>query len=180
MTYYGPKELAASFRTVRNNTIQIAEEIDEKDYGFQAAPGTRTVAQTLIHIANTSGFPLAIHRDQKRSNFEGFDFMALMGPAMAREQKPHTKAEILDLLKKTGDEYASFLDGLTESVLAETVTQSPGQTPAAKSRMEMIMGTKEHEMHHRGQLMLMFRLLGGVPHMTRAREEMMARMQATR
>ena len=25
MTYYGAKELARSFRTVRNNTIQIAE-----------------------------------------------------------------------------------------------------------------------------------------------------------
>ena len=53
MTYYGGKELAASFRTVRNNTIQIAEEIDEKNYGFQATPATRTVAQTLMHIATT-------------------------------------------------------------------------------------------------------------------------------
>ena len=27
MTYYGPKEMAASFRTVRANTINIAKEI---------------------------------------------------------------------------------------------------------------------------------------------------------
>ena len=30
MTYYGPKEMAASFRTVRANTIKIAEEIPDR------------------------------------------------------------------------------------------------------------------------------------------------------
>ena len=30
MTYYGAKELARSFRTVRDNTIKIAEEIPEE------------------------------------------------------------------------------------------------------------------------------------------------------
>ncbi len=35
MTDYGGKELAASFRTVRTNTIQIAEEIPEGKYRLQ-------------------------------------------------------------------------------------------------------------------------------------------------
>ena len=39
----------------------------------------------------------------------------------------------------------------------------------------MLLGVKEHEMHHRGQLMLMERMLGVVPHLTR---EMQARMAA--
>ena len=38
MTYYGPKELAEAFRTVRGNTIQIAEEIPEQHYGYRTAP----------------------------------------------------------------------------------------------------------------------------------------------
>jgi uncharacterized damage-inducible protein DinB len=33
------------------------------------------------------------------------------------------------------------------------------------------MGAKEHEMHHRGQLMLIQRLIGITPHLTRQREE---------
>ena len=37
-------------------------------------------------------------------------------------------------------------------------------------RFEMLLGTKEHEMHHRGQLMLIERLLGIVPHLTRDRQ----------
>lgn len=51
MTYYGAKELAESFRTVRKNTIQVAEDIPEGKYGFSAAEGTRTVEKLLTHIA---------------------------------------------------------------------------------------------------------------------------------
>jgi uncharacterized damage-inducible protein DinB len=36
---------------------------------------------------------------------------------------------------------------------------------------------KEHEMHHRGQLMLIQRLLGIVPHLTRRREARMKELQ---
>jgi len=35
---------------------------------------------------------------------------------------------------------------------------------------EMLLGTKEHEMHHRAQLMVIERLLGIVPHLTRNRQ----------
>jgi uncharacterized damage-inducible protein DinB len=46
--------------------------------------------------------------------------------------------------------------------------------PSRKSRFEMIANVKEHEMHHRGQLMLIQRMLGIVPHLTRKREAMSA------
>ena len=47
---YGGKELARSFRTVRSNTIKIAEEIPEEKYGFRPAEGCRSIAETLVHI----------------------------------------------------------------------------------------------------------------------------------
>ena len=50
--------------------------------------------------------------------------------------------------------------------------------PQAKSRFEMLLGAKEHEMHHRGQLMLVERMLGLVPHLTRQFQERMAQAQA--
>ena len=40
MNYYGGKEMAESFRTVRKNTIVIAQDIPEDKYGFLS----------LIHI----------------------------------------------------------------------------------------------------------------------------------
>jgi hypothetical protein len=61
MIYYGSKEIAESFRTVRKNTIAIAEDIPEQHYGFRAAPETRTVAQTLVHIAVVPRLAEQIH-----------------------------------------------------------------------------------------------------------------------
>ena len=37
MTYYGAKELAEAFRTVRKNTLQIAEDIPEDKYNFKSS-----------------------------------------------------------------------------------------------------------------------------------------------
>ena len=50
-------------------------------------------------------------------------------------------------------------------------------TPSSKSRFEMILGVKEHEMHHRAQLMVMERMIGIVPHLTREMQARMAAMQ---
>ena len=47
-----------------------------------------------------------------------------------------------------------------------------------KTRFEMLLGVKEHEMHHRAQLMTMQRMLGQVPHLTRQMQERMAHMAA--
>jgi len=42
----------------------------------------------------------------------------------------------------------------------------------------MLLGVKEHEMHHRGQLMTMERMIGQVPHLTRQMQERRAQAQA--
>ena len=57
---------------------------------------------------------------------------------------------------------------------SEIFTQPPGATPATKTRFEMILGAKEHEMHHRAQLFLILRMLGQTPHLTRHMQERMA------
>jgi uncharacterized damage-inducible protein DinB len=169
MNCYGGKDLARAYRTVRENTIKVAEEIPESKYDFSAAPGIRTVRQFLTHIALLDGFA-TFHKD-KRTNFDGVNFPALVGQMQAEEAKPRTKAEVIALLKQRGDETAKWLESLSDDFLAEQFTQ-PAGTPATKSRFEMIMAMKEHEMHHRGQLMLIERMLGIVPHLTR---EMQAR-----
>ena len=51
MNYYGAKDLAAAFRTVRKNTLIVAEEIPEDKYSYRAAEGTKTVGEMLTHIA---------------------------------------------------------------------------------------------------------------------------------
>ena len=178
MTYYGGKELAAAFRTVRANTVKIAEEIPEEKYSFKAANDCRTIGQTLTHIALGTTFPDHIHRN-KVTDMKTVNFPDLMKHVTAEEAKPRNKAEIIAFLKAEGEKFASFLEGLPESFLAEQVTMPPqAQPPAAKSRFEMLLGAKEHEMHHRAQLMTLQRMIGQVPHLTRQMQERFAAMAA--
>ena len=176
MTYYGAAELADSFRTVRKNTILLAEDIPEEKYSFSAAQGVRTVEKLLVHIAISHWWQDQIHLE-KRTSMEGIDFQTLMQRVMDEEGKSHTKAEVLDLLKKEGEIWANFVAGLSEDFLSQKVINLPGGTPPSRTRFEMILSSKEHEMHHRGQLMLMQRMMGIVPHLTRAMQERLAQMQ---
>jgi uncharacterized damage-inducible protein DinB len=173
MTYYGGKELAAAFRTVRNNTIKIAEDIPESQYGFTPAPDTKSIGQTLAHIAVSTGFQSHVHQT-KVVDLTTVNFMELMPKFAAEENKPRTKAELVAFLTSQGDAFASYLESLPEAFLAEQVTMPPGAQPATKSRFEMLLSAKEHEMHHRGQLMTMQRMNGIVPHITRDFQQRMA------
>src|SRR5271166_2357016 len=112
MNYYGSKDLAGSFRTVRKNTLIIADEIGEDHYGFRAAPDTRTVGQTLTHIALTSKLQQQVHGVEKRTTLEGFDFPKFMAGMMADEAAPRTKAQIIELLHEEGDQFANWVEGL--------------------------------------------------------------------
>ena len=66
------------------------------------------------------------------------------------------------------------MEGAAEQFLGESVEMPSGATPPAKSRFEILLSVKEHEMHHRGQLMLIERMIGIVPHLTRRMQERMA------
>jgi uncharacterized damage-inducible protein DinB len=177
MTYYGAKELARSFRTVRENTIKIAGEIPEEMYGFRPAEGSRSVAETLVHIAVMPRVPEQIHVVEHRNTLVGFDFFGLMGKLQAEVKTPRTKAQILELLRTEGEKFAGILDGASEAFLAERVEYPEGMEPREKSRFEMLIASKEHEMHHRAQLMVIQRMLGITPHLTRHMEARIAQMQ---
>lgn len=169
---YGGKEIAEGFRTVRKNTLQIAEDIPEDQYGFVAAAGVMSVSQMLTHIALSPQFQYSIHAEQRATTLEGFDFPGLIARITAAGQKAVTKADIIGLLNSEADRFTTWADGLTDDFLAERVG-APGGQPG-KTRLEMLLGVKEHEMHHRGQLMLVERLLGIVPHLTRQRMQQQA------
>jgi uncharacterized damage-inducible protein DinB len=178
LTIYGGKDFARQFRVVRNNTLQIAGDIPESKYGFLPAPHSRTVGALLTHIAVSPRMWFEVHGKQRVKTLVGFDFLKLGGEAMAEEGKTRSKAEILDLLREEGETFAGWLDTLTPEFLGEMVTVA--DNTGTKSRFEQLLGAKEHEMHHRGQLMLIERLLGIVPHLTRQAEERMAQMVTAR
>jgi len=167
MNLYGPKQLAESMRTVRKNTIQIAEDIPEKDYSYRPTLESRSVLETLVHIASLS----RLTRSSMKSSTYRRSKALTSGPCSRRgkpKKKPSlAKSDVVPLLLAQGDRWCQWLEGLSESLLSEHVRQ-PGGT--LKTRFEMLVGTKEHEIHHRGQLMVIERLLGIVPHLTRSRQ----------
>ncbi len=180
MQYYGAKELADSFRTVRKNTIVVAEDIPADQYTFRATPVTRTVAEVLSHVVNSTRWPHELHAEQRLTTFVGFDFFGLMRRWSAEEQKLRAKVDIIEALRTYGEQWAGFLESLSEAALAERIVYPEGFQPPSKSRFELLLGVKEHEMHHRGQLMVLQRLIGQVPHLTRQREERAAQAAARR
>jgi uncharacterized damage-inducible protein DinB len=130
------------------------------------------VAQLLMHIALISRIQEQIHAIERRTTLVGFDFPAFIGTLQEEEQRALPKVKIIEFLQTEGDRFAGWLEGVSDEFLDERVLMPPGMTPASKTRFEMLSAPKEHEMHHRGQLMLIERMLGIVPHLTR---EMQAR-----
>jgi len=138
MTYYGAKELAESFRTVRKNTILVAEDIPEAQYSFKAATDVRTVEKMLTHIALATRFQLELH-GSNRLTLEGFDFMKFFQELAATEAQPRTKAEVIEMLKTEGEKWASFLEKITEESLAQVVTMPQGGPLTAETAVKTLL-----------------------------------------
>ena len=178
---YGAQQLASSFSTVRKNTIQVAQDIPEEKYSHVPAEGARTVGRMLVHVAITPTRLWQALHGTRSMDVTTFDFFGLGARLQEEEQKPRTKAEIIELLTREGDAFTAFLAGLSDEFLNDQVLGNSAAGPIRKVRLEMLLSAKEHEMHHRGQLMLIERQLGIVPHMTRqmnARIEQMAKARA--
>jgi uncharacterized damage-inducible protein DinB len=161
---YGPRDLADSFRAARKDSVIIAEEIAEEQYGFSPAPGSRTVAQLLIHMAMSPKVQQQFHSINRFDKAQAADLMRFVGTVSAEEQKPRSKEQIVGLLRQLGEQFAQWLEDLPPDFLDERIAVEPGKT---KTRFEVILRVKEHEIHHRGQLMLIERMIGLVPHTTR-------------
>ena len=176
MQCYSAQDMARAFRTVRNNTIKVAEDIPEEQYGYRAAPETSSVAETLAHIAAAPRFAKALHT-QRITRPDFATFRAGHDEVMKYQATLTTKAQILAALRSGGEEFASWLATLSDEILAERVHFPEGVQPPSKTRFEMLLSPKEHEMHHRAKLMLVERMLGIVPHLTREQQARTAAME---
>lgn len=150
-------------RAVRANTILMAEDIPEEKYSFRATPVTRSIAETLVHIAWLWTSDRVLHEEKHIHTVEGFDFPALMRTSEVEEKRPRSRADIIELLRTEGERQARWLEGQSEGFMAERVGLPGG---GSVSRFEMLLATKEHELQHRAQLTVLDRLIGVVPRFT--------------
>jgi uncharacterized damage-inducible protein DinB len=174
MTYYSSADLARSFRTVRANTLQIANDVPDSKYSFRPVDGSRSFGELLAHIVTSVRWTYQVHAVDKVKEMTLADFDRYGRENAAFEATLTTKPEIVAALQREGETFAKWLDTLDEGMLSDIVTFPAGVQPPRKTRFEMVLSAKEHEMHHRAQLMLMQRMIGMTPHLTRQREERMA------
>jgi uncharacterized damage-inducible protein DinB len=160
---YGIRQLVDSMRAVRANTIAMADDIPDSKYDYRATPLSRSVAETLVHIAWLATSDRIVHEEAHIDSVEGFDFPALLRKSEVEEKRGRTKAEILELLRAEGERQTMWLESLSDTFLSERV-QLPGG--GSVSRFEMFLATKEHELQHRAQLTVIDRLIGVVPRFT--------------
>jgi uncharacterized damage-inducible protein DinB len=172
MTYYSGSDCGKAFRTVRKNTIQVAMDIPAEHWGFRATPDAMSVHEMLAHLAASTTWYLKLHGDDKKTFVSFEDFGAYIGAAKAFEQALDARETVLSALESEGEAFAALLDSMSEEAMAEKVSFPSPLEP--KTRFEMLLGAKEHEMHHRAQLMVYERLLCVVPHLTRQRQANMA------
>ncbi len=86
MNYYGAKEIADSFRTVRKNTVQVAEDIPEDKYSYRAAPDTMSVGEMLAHLATTPHWAQQCFFVEKKTTVTMEDFGRWMGELNGRRR----------------------------------------------------------------------------------------------
>jgi uncharacterized damage-inducible protein DinB len=174
---YGPRQLAESFRTVRKHTITIAEEIPAERYDFRAAPEVKSAGEMLAHIAISPNSQIALHRE-RLATVDFSKYATTVAKRKADEQALRSKDDIMAALRDGGERFAAFLGALSPQMLEEVVSFPPPVQPSQRTRFEMLLSVKEHEMHHRAQLMLIQRMIGIVPHLTRQREAFAAQVRA--
>jgi uncharacterized damage-inducible protein DinB len=148
---------------VRENTILMASDIPESKYDYRPTSVSRSIAETLVHIAWLWTSDRILHEEEHVSALERFDFPALLRRSEIEEKRPRSKAEIIELLRTEGERQAQWLEQLPDAFLSERV-QLPGG--GSVSRFEMLLATKEHELQHRAQLTVIDRLIGVVPRFT--------------
>src|SRR5258708_35958548 len=113
MTYYGSRKLAESFRTVRKNTLTIANEIPEDKYSFRATPEVMSVGELLAHIAISPEWLVEVH-STRVPKIEFSFFGDWMQKAAAGEKALRTKCDIVKARTENGDKVAAFVEGRDE------------------------------------------------------------------
>src|SRR5260370_35535382 len=97
----------------------------------------------LTHVAMSTRLSEEMHK-KRLTTMVGFEFFGMMDRFNAEEAKTRSKAEILELLRTEGEQFAAWVETLTPEFLSEMGTEPDGKT--AKSRFEGPLRVKEREM----------------------------------
>lgn len=143
---YDPNWFSEVWQRSKAYTLAMAEAMPENRYTYRPAADTRTFAEQLLHVAGANLF---------------FAGQVSTSPPESPDLNPEgkTKAQVIQLLTESFDYVATTLASLNLEKSEETV-QVVGQS---LTRWEVLLLTRDHTTHHRGQIVVYLRMNGIEP-----------------
>jgi uncharacterized damage-inducible protein DinB len=162
------EQAVRNWEAFRAGVIAEVENTPEDKLDYRPAAGARTLRELAVHIAEAS---VLFTNELLRPDGS---FMNLFKPDVQAELRAtlppaHSKAEIVSLLRLTGEQTAARLRTAGEALIAETMASQRGP----QSRLSALWFAASHESYHRGQLASYARGCGAVPALTKQLEAML-------
>lgn len=132
-------------------TLRVLEALPTGQYDFRPDPAGRSIGEMAWHLAEIEAYT-SLGVAQKRMAFD-------VKPP--NSERPREIKLLAPGYRRLHDEGVERLDKLVDKDLDEVVTYFDGR--GMSLRDILWEGLLHHQMHHRGQLVLMCRLAGGTP-----------------
>lgn len=155
------EEAVRQWEMARAGIIAELENSPESELDYRPGDGARSTREIAIHVAE-AGVAFTNELLKPDGNFANLFDPAIQGAVRASLPRAHSKADIVAMLRTTGDEIASRLRQAGEPLAQQTMEGRLG----AQSRLSALWFAVSHESYHRGQLTAYERGFGAVPALT--------------
>lgn len=135
------KKLSAHWKTSKEFTLAVANQMPEADYGFKPNPAQMSFGEQMVHIAG--------------GNLFFFSKISGKKPDLPNKPADMKKETILKYLADSFDFAGKAMDALTVEQLHETVDLGED---GKMTGVEAVMFGFDHVTHHRGQTVVYLRV----------------------
>jgi uncharacterized damage-inducible protein DinB len=156
-------EALDAWQFARDGVIAEVRNVPEASITAVIAPGARTIAEIVHHIAE-SGLMMAGELTRADGDFQRQPYPAFLAEYAGAMDRPTRKSELVVLLERTHRDGVGRLRAAGEELLLQPIRQFNGEPARRLTWMHHGIG---HEEYHRGQIALAARLLGHVPALTK-------------
>ena len=160
------EEAIEAWDGARRGVVAEASGIPARDYDFRPAPGARSVAELVAHVAAT-GMMWTTELTRPDADFTRKSFPAFIRQFAEETAAPRPRGEWLRLLRRSHRDGVRRIRAAGEVQMLQYVRRFDGERG---TRLTWMHHGIAHEEYHRGQLALYARLLGRTPALTRAIE----------
>jgi uncharacterized damage-inducible protein DinB len=145
------------WEATRNGVISEIDLVDEAQLDYRLNPAARSIREIGLHVAGHGvGFTNELLAPE--TNFGNL----FTSPV---KFETHSKAELLELLRTTGQETRERLKARGDQLITDTQASRLSKT-GTMSRLSGLWFAIGHESHHRGQLTAYLRGIGVTPALT--------------